>query len=809
MRLALRQLTKSPGFTAIAVLTLALGMGACTAIFSVINAVVLQPLPFPESDGIVQIWHQRPDSRGIYPTGLEFKYWRDENTTLDSIAVVDPVYRTLTGGRSPERLKGIYVSANYLHVLRAQPVLGRDFAPDADHVGGANHVVILSHAMWQTRFGADAGIIDRTIILDQTPHTVVGVLAPGALPRDDALFVLPVVIDAEEYRAGPRVPWATVTARLKPGVTPATAEAELTAINTAHAGEFPVERRGPAVVVPLHEQLTGAARPGMFMLAGAGALVLLIACANVANLLLARATARTKEMAVRSALGASARRIVRQVLTENIVLALFGAGLGILFALFSVDLVGSATRAVDPSFFNAHVGAPLNLRLTGGELPGMLRPRVDWVVLLFAMITALGTGVACGLFPALRACRSDVNRDLKETGRGSTTGGRTRVQSTLVAVEVGLTTMLLIAAGLLLRSFASVVAVDPGFNPHEAHYFDIAFPKTMYPRPDNIIRFTETVVSRLAEQPGITAVGAATNVPFGPGGWGGSIGLSEQADRRLDATTGVDNVAGDYFGAVGLPLRQGRLFRAEDNNPNGPRVCIINEVLARRLFADQNPIGRRVITSGKEFEVIGVVGQIHYRSLEGPAQTFFYAPHAFDPAQASVIVRSSLPVSTVRDVVTKTVRALDPDQPVAIRTLTAGVEQSVHGRQSMMLLVDAFAATALVLACLGIYGVMAYTIGQRQRELSIRMALGASQPNVVGLVLRDGLRLALIGLGAGLVAALIGAQLLASLLFGVSARDPIVFTTVAVALGSIALAACWLPARRATKVDPLVALRAE
>jgi ABC-type antimicrobial peptide transport system permease subunit len=816
LRLAFRQLTKSPGFTVLAVLTLALGIGACTAIFSVINAVVLRPLPFPDSEQLVQIWTRRLNGAHWPSTGLEFKYWRDENTMLDSLAVVEPVYRTLTGGRSPERIRGINVTANYLHVLRVHPLLGRGFAPDADQVGGANDVVILSHAMWQTRFGGDPGIIDRTIVLNQTPHLVVGVLGPGALPRDDALFVLPVVIESAELLSGPRNPWTAITARLKPGVAPAEAESELTAISAAHAGEFPVERRGAAAVVPLREQLTGAARPAMFLFAIAGALVLLIACANVANLLLARATARTKEMAVRSALGAGARRIIRQVLTENIVLALCGGAVGVLLALFCVDFLGSATRAVDPSFVTAGGGAlaaprvsGLNLRLTGGELPGMLQPRVDWLVLAFASVIAVGTGMACGLFPALRASRCDVNRDLKDAGRGSTSGGRARIQSVLVAVEVGLTVVLLIGAGLFLRSFAQVLAVDPGFNPREAVYFDLAFPQAVYPERGDVIRFEEAVVARLAEQPGITAVGAATNVPFGLGGWGGSIGLAEESDRKLDVNTGIDYVQGNFFGAMDIPLRQGRLFRPEDNNPAAPRVGVINEVLARTLFAAENPLGRRVTTYGNVWEVVGVVGEIRNRSLEGPPRSHFYAPHAFDARQASVVVRSDLPMVTLRDVITKTVRTIDADQPVAIRTLASGVAQSLEGRQSMLMLVNAFAAVALVLACLGIYGVMAYTIGQRQRELGIRMALGASQPNVIALVLRDGMRLALVGLGAGLIAAIAGARLIASMLFGVSAHDPVVFTAVTLALAAIALFACWLPARRAAHADPMQALRAE
>jgi putative ABC transport system permease protein len=809
LRFAFRQLVKSPGFTFVAVLTLAIGIGANTAIFSVINSALLRPLPFPDSERIVQIWEHGRAGTDMYPTGLSFKHWRDENTQFDGLSIVDPVYRTLTGSRSPERIKGILVSASYLHMLRVQPQLGRDFSPDADRVGGANNVVILSHEMWQTRFGGAEDIIDRTIILDQLPHTVVGVLAPNSLPRNDALFLLPVVLEREAWRLNPRIPWTTVTGRLKAGVTLVEAKAELTAIKKAHANEFPPELRGLGVsVVTLREQLTGTGRSTMLMLLVAGGLVLLIACANVANLLLARATSRTKEMAVRSALGASVRRIVCQVLTENIVLAVLGGALGVLVALFTVDLLGGATRAVDPGIAGGS-GPGLNMRLTGGELPFMLQPKVDWAVLTFAFGTAVLTGILCGLFPAVRACRSDVNRDLNSIGRGATAGARSGVQSMLVTLEVAMTVLLLIGAGLFLRSFANILSVDPGFNPREVVYFDLAFPRVVYPENRDVIRFEKEVVRRLSEQAGITAVGAVTNVPFGPGMWGGGIGLSEQADRSLDVPSGADYVQGDFFRAAGIPLRRGRGITEDDNQPNAPRVLVINEALARSLFAEQDPIGRRVVTGGSEWEVVGIVGEIRTRSLEGGPRPFFYGAFAFNPGQASVVVRSSLPPRTLHEVITTAVRSLDPDQPVLIRTLTAGIEQSLRGRQSMLWLVNVFAAVALLLACLGIYGVMAYTIGQRRRELGIRMALGASQPNVISFVMRDGLRLATFGLVGGLIAALAGARLIATMLFGVSAHDPAVFIAVGVALAAFSALSCWVPARRAARVDLIRALRAD
>lgn len=806
-RFALRQFAKSPGFAAIAVITLALGIGACTAIFSVIDSVVLRPLPFRQPEQLVQIWDHRPDGSDIFAAGLAFKYWRDENTKLASIAVGDPVFRTFTGGGSPERIKGLGVSASYLRVLGVTPLHGNDFAPNADQRGSAQNVLILSHELWQTRFGGDPSIINRTILLDQTPYVVAGVLAPSSLPRNDVLFLEPLAIEDAPWRMSPRTPWATILARLKPGVTVSEAQAELSAIRRSHAGEFPVESRETvASVIPLRDQLTDGSRPAITMLMAAGTLVLVIACANVGNLLLARANARTKEMAVRAALGAGTRRIIRQVLTENIALALLGGVVAVIFALFTVELLGGAAFAIDPAV--GRTGPSLNLKLTGGDLPAMLQPRVDWVVLGFAFVVALATGVVCGLFPAMRAARADVNRDLKDGGHGSTAGGRSQAQSLLVAVEIALTVALLIGAGLFLRSFAHITAVDPGFNPREAVYFDLSLPKTTYPEDKDVVRVEQEIVRRLSELPGIIAVGASTNVPFGPTAWGGGITRTDQPDTYASGGA-TDFIEGEYFRAMGIALHRGRQFTRRDNDPAAPRVAIINEVLVRQLFPDRDPIGQRVTTGGKDWEVVGIVGEVRNRSLEGPARGALFAPHAFNPGQVSVVVRSSLPLVTLQEVLAKTVRAVDPDQPVAVRLLTSGIQQSLRGRESMLALVNAFAAVALLLACLGIYGVMAYTVGQRRRELGIRMALGASQPNVLALILKDGMRLVLFGLGAGVIAAVTGGRLITSMLVGVSAYDPAVIGIVVVTLGAVALAACWIPARRAARIDPIQSLRGE
>jgi predicted permease len=772
-------------------------------IFSVVHALLLRELPVPEADRLVHIWERRPNApgRNIFVGGYTFKYWRAENTKLDGLACADPIFCTLTGGRFPERVRGLGVSANYLHVWRVHPMLGRSFAPDSDQLGGNNNVVILTHAMWQTRFGADPQIIDRTIELNQTACTVIGVLGPRALPRDDVLFLMPLVLE-KESRLNYRSVWATVIARLKPGETPDSVRAELDAIRKTHAGEYPPELRDvPSAVVPLREQLTGGLRPALLMLAAAGALVLLIACANVANLLLARATSRTKEMAVRAALGASAGRMVRQVLTENIVLALLGGVVGLFVALHGIDLLAESQVVIVPAAQDA-----LNPKIMGDVVPWMLQPRVEWAVLGFSFGIAVLTGVACGLFPALRAARADVNLDLKDAGHGTTSAVRTRAQSVLVVLEVALTATLLIGAGLFLRSFANVLTVDPGFNARQAVWFDLAFPATTYPTERDLSRLTTQVIQRLGELPGVAAVGASTNVPFGPTSWGARIGVTEH-ERTQDITTGLEYVRGDLFGALGIPLIRGRLITEQDNEPNAPRVAILSETLARALFADTDPLGRRVTLNGREWQVAGIVGDVRSRRLDLEPRGGFYAPQVHRPDQASVLVRSSLPERALDDQITAAVRTIDPNQPVAIRTLRSGIEQSLRGRQTMLMLVNVFAAIALVLACLGIYGVMAYTIGQRRREMGIRMALGASRPDVIALVLSDGCRLAAVGLGAGLVAAALGARLIASLLFGVSAHDPLVYSTVALVLTVVALASCWFPARAAAQADPIRALR--
>ncbi len=546
-------------------------------------------------------------------------------------------------------------------------------------------------------------------------------------------------------------------------------------------------------------------RPTLLMLLGAGSLLLLIACANVANLLLVRAVARQKEMAVRMALGAGARRIVSQVLAESLVLSLLGAGLAALVAMFAVELLGPVTEAVQPNLSNLQ--RSMREQILGPSLPAMLQPQVNWTVLAYSMALAVVTSVASGLFPAVRSCSVDLVRDLKQTGRGSS-GSRNRMQSILVAGQIGLSAMLLVGSGLLLRSLVKVLAVDTGFDARRAVAFDLVTPRAKYPDTAAAVRLGAEVVRRLSALPGVEAVGTTHNPPF-RGVRHNEIGLPN-AESRLDLHAFHSAIAGDYFRAMDTPLVRGRTFTEADNLPGAAKVTVLNEMLAHALFGGKDPIGRAVRIRGENVEVVGVVGDVRQLSLELPSEIHYYEPSKQNPWTPAVIVRTSGSPQGIVKAIRETIVAMDPDQPLPnFRPLDEEIERTLRGKRATLGLVVAFALGALFLSCIGVYGVMAFTVSQRDRELGIRMALGASLPGLLKMVFRDGMRLALIGLGAGLIAAVAGAQLIESHLFGVSAYDPLVFATIAVAIMVVAAIACWLPARRAIKIDPIVALRAE
>lgn len=811
LRLAFRQLAKSPGFAAVAIFTLALGIAANTAIFSVINSVLLQPLPFAQPDQLVQIWQRGSSGEPGFNSLFFFKQWRDHNTLLADVATHAASSATLTGNHAPESIDGLRVSDNYLRVLRVAPILGHDFPSGSDAAGGEHKVVILSHRMWQTRFHGDPGVINRTILLDQIPHTVIGVLPASGILRSDVLFLRPFVMDdpkdsTSSSSTNPRVSWVSVIGRLRPGVTLQQLEAELNILQRTLADQLPAEMRslpGP-LVIPFREQLTAPMRPTLMMLLGVGSLLLLIACANVASLLVVRATARQKEMAVRMALGAGVRRIITQVLAESLVLSVLGAALAVVIALFAMDTLGPVTEAVEPGLSN--VQRIMREQLLGSSLPAMLQPQMNWLVLVYSIALAIVASMASGLIPALRSCRVDLVRDLKQAGRGNSMG-RNRTQSILVAGQIGLATMLLVGSGLLLRSLDRELAVDPGFDSQHSIAFDLVTPRLKYPDTEAALRLGSEAIKSLSALPGVEAVGTTHNSPFR------GIGYQEirlpNADEQQFLVVSYSAIAGDFFRALGIPLRRGRTFTDTDNLAGAPQVIILSETLAHLLFGDKDPIGQRVIHNGSR-EVVGLVGDVRERSLEMPGEAHFYLPSRAIPWTPAIIVRTKGSTHAILKSIREKILSLDPDQPLAnLRTLEDDIERTLRGKRAMLGLVFTFAMGALFLACIGIYGVMAFTVSQRERELGIRMALGASLPDVMKMVFSDGMRLALIGLGSGLIGAVGGARLIESLLFGVSAYDPLVFVTIAAVLTTVSAIACWFPARRATKVDPLVALRAD
>jgi putative ABC transport system permease protein len=792
LRFALRQLAKSPGIMVIAALTLALGIGANTAIFSIVDAMLLRPLPYPEPERIVQIW-EVPNTGGFaISCGGVFMDWQDHTTQLESIAAAHQADKNLTGGGEPFRLSGLEVSADYLRVLRINPVLGRGFSPQDDAPGGDRHVVVIAYELWQSRFQGDPAVLGRTIALDSESLTVIGVLPPHALLATNVSFLTPATIRAEAYKQSRDYNYVCfVIGRLKPGATMQQAEVELAAAKAGLNSSYPkFKEKWTVGLQTLQEATFGGSRQYVLPLLAAVGAVLLIACANVANLLLTRASSRQGEIAVRVALGATPGRIVRQLLTESMLLALAGGAIGVLFGWYAIDpIVAFASVQAVP-------GVPIG---------------IDARVLLFALAATSATGLLFGLFPALSVARPDLNHHLKEGTRGSTFGARRRLQSLLIVAETALTVVLLVAAGLLLRSFAKAIASDPGFNPKSVLVFDLSQPNTKAPTAAHRVRFMRDILQHIEKIPGVASAGWASSAPMnGIVGYGDLISREDRPETRNDLQTGFDSAAGDFFQATGIPLLRGRFFTEADNSETAPKTMIINEVLARRLFEKEDPTGRLLHFKDAAWEIIGVVGNVRQFQLDVDPFPQVYYPQVYFPWYSTILVRTRVPPLTLVADVRRAIHEVDPEQPIAnLRTLEQSVDNSLQTRRVVLTLLAIFAVTALFLACIGIYGVMAYSVAQRTREMGIRIALGAGAGQVVTLVLRDGLRLVLIGLLIGALAGFGAGRLIASLLYNVEATDPIVFLTVSLVLLSVALLACWLPARKATRVDPITALRTE
>jgi putative ABC transport system permease protein len=799
LRYGARMLVKAPGFTSIAVITLALGIGANTAIFSVVNAVLLRPLPYESPERLLIIQESVSGGAGFSPSYSNFADWHARNAVCSSMAAV----RTnesfnFTGAGEPERLQGRIVSAEFFSTLGIRPQLGRDFLAEEDRPG-APPAVILSHGFWQRRFGADPSIIGTQLTLNNQSFTVVGITPANFQYGAEADVTVPIGLQAERFRLRGRDPGVSVVARLKPGVSQQQAETELNLIAARLERQYPESNTGRRVLLtPLHESFVGDVRQPLLILLGSVGLVLLIACANVANLLLVRASARRKEMVVRVALGAGRVRIIRQLLTESVLLAALGAALGILLAFWGTSLIIS--QAPD-------------------GIPRLHEARVDAPVLVFTLAVSLLTGLLFGLAPALQASRPNLTEGLKEGERGSS-GRRQRLRGVLVVCEVALTLALLVGAGLLIQSFRRVLQVDPGFEARNLLTMQLSVNN---PDGHQVATFFERLQRDVRSLPGVRSVAVSNGLPLGVANQPPFIVEGRPRPEPGNEPVGIRyTVSPDYFPTLGIELLKGRLFAAQDA-PGTPPVVIIDEALARQYFPGEDPLGKRIrqaLPDAPDLEIVGVVRHVEHESLDGqaPARPQFYLNFQQTPAERlptqvrriNLLVRTEVDPSSLAPAVRGRVAALNKDQTVFnVRTMEQIVAQSVAPRRFSMLLLTVFAAVALVLAGVGIYGMMSYAVAQRTREIGVRMALGAQVSDVLKLVIRQGMKLVLVGVALGLIASVALTQTIKSLLFGVSATDPATFAAIAVLLALVALLACFVPARRATHVNPMIALRGE
>jgi putative ABC transport system permease protein len=800
LRYGARMLLKNPGFTLIAVLTLALGIGANTAIFSVINGVLLGSLPYPHPEQLAMVWCDNkrqgiPDDITSYPNFVD---WRDRNKTFQGMAGVTSDTYNLTGRGEPVEIRAASVSPNFFQLVGVNPVRGRGFTAEEEQPG-RDRIAILSHSLWQRHFGGASEILNKTISLSGEPNVVVGIMPPGFQFPEKTELWKPLAPD-ERMRGARGAFWLPIVGRFKPGVTRAQAQADLEVITNQIEQQFPQMAGYGVNVVPVLEQSVGFIRRALMILFVAVLFVLLIACANVANLLMARAAVRQREVSVRAAMGAGRGRIVRQLMTESMLLAVLGGALGVLLAWWGLKLL---------------------IGLSPADIPRLENIRLDGRVLLFTLGISLLTGLIFGLAPALQTSHLNLSETLKEGGRtgGAAAGGRRaqRIRGAFIVAEVALTLALLVGAGLLIRSFWRLQQVDPGFRPDHLLTLPLSLSGSNYTTGAQAVSFFERVQERLAALPGVVAVSATTGVMLPK--LANSAGFTIEGRPRDPNEQGLelpfDTVLPNYFQTMGVQLLKGRTFTAQDTQES-PRVTIVNETFAKRYFPNEDPIGKRFTFGGpgpntRWITIVGVVRDTKRQGLDQPIRIESWMPLAQSPAGSmDVVLRTIGDPLALSNSAREAVWSLDRDLPIpSIQTMEQILSERVAQRRLNMLLLGLFAMVALILAAVGIYGVMSYAVTQRTNEIGIRMALGAQTGDVVGLVLKHGMALTLVGVAIGLIATFMLTRLMASLLFGVSVRDPITFAAIAALLTGVALVACWIPARRATKVDPMVALRYE
>jgi len=805
LRYSLRMLIKSPGFAVVAVLSIAIGIGANTTVFSVLNGVLLKTVPYNDPNSLVLVWGDSRTEDSLRKhnqvSATDIADVRAQTSVLEDVATYSGWFPIMSGDGEAERVPAIQVGDGYFKIMKGTPLLGRVFTPE-EQIDGKDFVVVLGYGLWQRRFGGDQNIVGKNVMLSGRPYNIVGVMGPDFRPLPASLvspegqFYRPVAENYDDEQRSAR--HLRAIARLKPGVTVEQAQGELSVIAQRIEQAHPLTNKGYGVaVVSITEEITGGIRPTLLMIFGAVVFVLLVACANVANLLLARATVRHKEITIRSAIGAGRAQLIRQLLTESLLLAILGGGFGLLIATWGTSFVARAGSKINPMFQDIHL---------------------DMRCLAFTIGISLLTGLIFGLAPALQISKPNLAESLKETGRGSgPAASRNRLRSVLVISEIAMTLVLLVCAGLLIRTVLRLRNVDTGFNSRNILSMSIGLPSSKYPKPDNVIAFNKEMIERIAALPGVKAAGTTSVLPLSANFDGRGLAVEDHPKPRGEEITVDLYVATPgYLKAMEIPLLKGRQITEQDTK-DAPNIALINQTMAGQLWPNEDPLGKRIKFPGSDKNpqpwrtIVGIVSDVSQYALDKRPPMQIYLPHAqFPTSLNSIVVKTDSDPNAMVAAIRQEIHAVDKDQAVFnVTTVDQLRGDSILIRKFFMLLLLVFAALALMLAAVGIYGVMSYVAAQRTYEIGIRMALGAQTRDVLKLIIGNGMALALIGVGAGLAAALALTRLMEGLLFGVSATDAITFLSVSVGLTLVALLACYIPARRATKVDPLVALRYE